>query len=98
MTVRHIVLFSFPEGRDEDFITRMSAGLQRMVAAVPDIAHATWGTDITEGRDNYDFALVLDFADREAYQGYRDHAAHKQFIEDFMRAVPMKKVRVQYEF
>jgi hypothetical protein len=98
MTIRHIVLFSFPDGRDEGFLTRVSAGLKRMAAEIPDIASATWGSDITEGRDNYDYALVLDFSDRDAYQRYRDHPAHKQFIQDFMRAVPMKKVRVQYEF
>ena len=98
MTLRHIVLFSFPEGRDADYLARLSAGLEQLAAAVPDIAEATWGADISAAADNFDYALVLDFADIDAYQRYRVHPAHQQFIRDYMRQVPMEKVRVQYSF
>jgi hypothetical protein len=97
MTVRHIVLFSFVEGRDNAYLARLSAGLADLTAAVPDIQSASWGEDITGRDDNYDFALVTDFADRDAYQRYRVHPAHQKFIEDYMRHPPMRKVRVQFE-
>lgn len=98
MTIRHLVLFSFPEGRDAAYLEKMQAGLAELAAAVPDIETASWGLDITDESNHYDFALVFDFTDRAAYERYRHHPAHRKFIEDYMRAVPMKKVRVQYEF
>jgi hypothetical protein len=98
MTLRHIVLMSFPLGRDAEFIARMQAGIAEMVAAIPDIAAASFGEDLTGSKENFDYALVLDFADRAAYQRYRSHPAHQHFITAFMRERPMVKARVQYEF
>ena len=79
------------------FLARLSAALAELVAAVPDIERASWGEDVSGNAENHDFALVLDFADREAYARYRSHPAHLRFIETQMREVPMRKVRVQYE-
>jgi hypothetical protein len=98
MTIRHIVLFSFPQGRDASYLRRLEQGLAGLAAAIPEIASASWGEDITGRDDNFDFALVTDFADRKAYERYRVHPAHQKFIQDYMRDPPMKKVRVQFEF
>jgi hypothetical protein len=98
VTLRHIVLMSFPDGRDEDFITRMTEGVAAMARAIPDIQAATCGPDVSGQDENYDYALVLDFTDRAAYGRYRVHAAHQAFIAAFMRGRTIEKVRVQYEF
>ena len=98
MTVRHIVLFRFTQGRDDSYLSRLEAGLAELAAAIPDIRSTVWGQDITGRDDNFDFALVTDFADRDAYQRYRVHPAHQQFIDDYMRDPPMTKIRVQFEF
>jgi Stress responsive A/B Barrel Domain len=98
MTVRHIVLMSFPEGIDEDFIARMSTGLSDMAAAIPEVLSASWGRDDSSGADSWDYALVLDFADEEAYRRYRVHPAHERFIALFMRDCPIRKARVRYTF
>jgi hypothetical protein len=98
VTLRHIVLMSFPDGRDEAFIAQMNEGVAAMAHAVPDILAATCGTDVSGQDGNYDYALVLDFADRAAYERYRVHAAHQAFIASFMRGRTIAKVRVQYEF
>jgi hypothetical protein len=98
MTIRHIVLFAFPGGRNATYLKQLDAGLAELVANVPDIAHASWGEDVTGSADNHDFALVMDFADRDAYQRYRTHPAHRHFIETFMRSMPVTKVRAQYQF
>ena len=96
MTVRHLVLFSFPEGRDAAYLERLTAGLEELVAAVPDILEASWGEDISGEEAHFDFALILDFADEAAYQRYRRHEAHRKFIADYMREVAIDKVRVRY--
>jgi hypothetical protein len=100
MTVRQIVLFRFPQGRDQAFLARLDAGLRELVAAAPDVADASWGLDvggeIGGNAGNHDFALVMDFADGAALARYKKHPAHVRFIETYMRAVPMEKVRIQY--
>jgi|SRR5512134_2486032 hypothetical protein len=98
MTVRHVVLMAFPQGRDAEFIARMSTGLAEMTAAIPDILTASWGSDEAAGADSWDYALVLDFADEAAYQRYRVHPVHQQFIAHFMRDRPIRKARVRYAF
>lgn len=98
MTVRHTVLMYFPDGRNADFIAGMSAGLAEMTAAVPEILHASWGEDGTGGADSWHYALVLDFADEQAYQRYRAHPAHQRFIALFMKDRPIHKARVRYSF
>ena len=97
MTIRQIVLFSFPDGPDEKFLTRLSAGLADLVAAIPDIADASWGPGLGENPEHYHYALVQDFADLEALARYKKHPAHLRFIQDYMRELAMHKVRIQYE-
>ena len=100
MSIRQIVLFRFPQGRDDAFLTRLSLGLAELVAVVPEIAEASWGADLGKdiggNADNFDYALVMDFADGAALGRYKAHPAHLRFIQDYMRAVPMDKVRIQY--
>jgi hypothetical protein len=100
MTIRQVVLFRFPEGRDEAYVARLSAGLAELVAAVPDVAAASFGADVGKevggNPDNFDYALVMDFADGAALARYKKHPAHLRFIQDYMRTVPMEKVRIQY--
>ena len=100
MTIRQIVLFAFPEGRDEDYLARLAAGLAELVAAVPDIADASWGPDvgaeIGANPDNWHYALVMDFADAAALARYKKHPSHLRFIEAYMRGRTIHKARIQY--
>jgi hypothetical protein len=100
MTIRQIVLFRFPQGRDPTYLAALDAGLAALVADIPDIAGASWGADIGVeiggNAGNHDFALVMDFADAAALARYKKHPAHLRFIEDYMRSVPMEKARIQY--
>ena len=74
----------------------MSDGVAELATAVPDIRSASWGRDVTGKGDNYHYALVLDFADRAAYERYRAipriSASSKPSC-----ARTIEKVRVQYE-
>lgn len=97
MTIRQIVLFSFPDGPDEKYLARLSAGLADLVAAIPDIADASWGPGLGENPEHYHYTLVQDFADLEALARYKKHPAHLRFIQDYMREIPMNKVRTLYE-
>jgi hypothetical protein len=96
MTIRHVVLIAFPDGVTDEFLAALDAGTAALAAAVPEIIGAAWGRDVTGRSDNYGYAMSFDFADREAYERYRVHPAHQEYIRDYMRTVPMSKVRVQF--
>ena len=96
MTLRQITLFSFPDGVSTDYIARMSAGLAQMVASIPEILDASWGVDVSGNPANFGFALSLDFADRAALDRYKQHEAHRAFIQAYMREIAIDKVRTQY--
>lgn len=98
MTVRHVVLMHFELAPPEGYLERLDTGLAEMVAAIPGIEAAAWGPDATDVAEHADYAMIFDFADRAAYDAYRVHPAHKGFIVQFMREVPMKKTRIQFAF
>ena len=97
MTLRHVVLISFPDGPDEAFLRSLDAGMAQLAADVPEILSACWGTDETGTAEHADYVMMFDFTDRAAYQAYRVHPAHQAFIRDYMGAVPMTKTRIQFQ-
>lgn len=98
MTLRHVVLMHFETDADPAYVERLSHGIAALARDVPEIATAFWGADVTDVEDHADYVLMFDFTDRAAYERYRVHEAHKRFIADFMRDVPMRKTRIQFEF
>jgi hypothetical protein len=96
MTIRHVVLIAFPEGVSDEFLAALDAGTAALAGAVPEIIGAAWGRDVTGRHENYGYAMSFDFVDRAAYERYRVHPDHQQYIRDYMRTVTMNKVRVQF--
>jgi len=72
--VRHIVLWRL-KSRDADFAT-MRRALERQVGRIPGLLRVEVGRAFNEGRRAVDFALVCDFASREALAAYHRHHAH----------------------
>jgi len=72
--VRHIVLWRL-KARDADFATIRQA-LERQVGRIPGLLRVEVGRAFNEGRRAVDFALVCDFASREALAAYHRHGAH----------------------
>jgi hypothetical protein len=95
MTLRHIVLMRFPDGIDEDFVSRMDRAATEMAKAIPEVQASSHGRDVSGNAENWHYAITYDFADKAAYERYRVHPAHKQFIVDYMRGPKIDKVRIQ---
>lgn len=47
--------------------------------------------------DNFDFAVVADFAEPEHYEVYRDHPAHEAVASTLVRPLLAARASVQYE-
>ncbi len=88
--VTHIVLF-----RPRPDITRaegsaLAAALSRALREIPAIRHARIGRRVTHGRayeqlmrEDYEYAVVLDFDDVETLRAYLRHPAHEELAQRF---------------
>lgn len=95
MTLRHIVLMRFPDDLDKEWVARMHRAVDEMAKAIPEVLASTGGHDVSTNPENWHYAIIYDFADAAAYERYRVHPAHKQFIVDYMRGPKIDKVRIQ---
>ncbi len=95
--IRHVVLFTWDD--------QMTGELERqftgeLTALAPQLAglrsyHAGPDAGIIEG--NFDYAVVADFDDAEAYLAYRDNAVHQDIIGRLSRPHARSRASVQYE-
>lgn len=99
MTIRHAVLFRFTDDATEAQIAALSAGLGTM----PDETGAVDGDRYQHGRalglnpGSWDYALVAEFADANAYEAYRDHPAHRSLIHELVEPITEQRASVQFE-
>lgn len=73
--MRRIVLFRRKDGADLDAFTSALQGLSKLNADIPDI-DMWWVAVAPNSTDSWDAALVADFPDAEAMEGFDNHPAH----------------------
>ncbi|GAA4957460.1 hypothetical protein GCM10023224_49200 [Streptomonospora halophila] len=77
MALRHIALFRWSEGTTPAQVAEVEEVLARLPEAIPELDAYTFGSDLGIGSDTFDFAVVADVADEQAYAAYRDHPDHQ---------------------
>jgi hypothetical protein len=73
--VRHIVLWRLKSPADTDFAS-IRAALEAQLGRIPGLLNVEVGRSFNAGKRAADFALVCDFASREALAAYHRHPAH----------------------
>jgi len=71
-------------------------GLERLREELSVIRDYRFGDDAGLAASNFDFAIVADFDDAEAYRVYADHPAHEELIRTLLRPILAERVAVQY--
>ena len=95
---RHVVLLRWtPEATTADQ-EALAEALGRLPDAIPAIRAYRFGPDAGLSGENFDFAVVADFADAEGYELYRDHPAHRAVIAERIRPIVAERVAVQFPF
>ena len=92
---RHVVLFRWKPGTGEKALGALERGLRALPAAVPEIRAYRFGRDALEVKGNFDFAIVADFSDRDAWRRYADHPAHQALIAELVRPITAERAAVQ---
>jgi len=96
MPLHHVAMFKWEEGLDEGHVERVREGLDSMPGAIEQIRGYVHGADIGVLEGTYDYVVVADFDNVEAFHAYRDHPHHMQFIEGVMKGNIAQRASVQY--
>jgi Stress responsive A/B Barrel Domain len=92
---RHVVLFRWKPGTGERELAALETALRALPAAVPEIRAYRFGRDLGEVAGNFDFAIVADFADRDAWRRYVDHPAHVALVAERVRPLVAERAAAQ---
>jgi hypothetical protein len=96
--IRHVVVLTWKADATPDQVAAVEAGLAELEATVPGIVDYCYGPDAGLGAGNGDFAIVADFASVDDYVVYRDHPAHRAFLEGTLRPAIASRSAVQVAF
>lgn len=92
--IRHVVMFTWKPEATEEQREAVAAGLAELPGAIPQIRRYEYGPGMNPG--NKDFVLVADFDGPEDFVAYRDHPAHRAFIERCVEPIAADLARAQY--
>jgi len=95
--LRHVVLFRWKVGTTPGQVEAVRAGAAALPAKIPELRRYTVGPDAGLVEGNWDFAVVADLDDAEAYRRYADHPAHQAFIAERIRPILAARAAVQFE-
>jgi hypothetical protein len=94
---RHVVLFRFiPESTPEQHHAALE-GLRSLPAQIPELVEYRVGPDVGTAEDNFDLAVVADFAEPEHFDIYVHHPAHEAVVSTLVRPIVAARAAVQYE-
>lgn len=94
--LRHVVMFRLREDAPGDALHSIEAGLAQLEEQIEEIGSYRFGADLGLREGNFDYCLVADFEDAEAFKRYAEHPEHRRFIEERLAPVVAERVSVQY--
>jgi hypothetical protein len=95
--LRHVVLFTWRPEATEERLQTVVTELRKLPGVIAEIRAYEVGPDARINRGNFDFAVVADFDDRDAYLIYRNHPAHRAVVEEHITPIAATRAAVQYE-
>lgn len=66
--------------------------------AIPQLLAMTWGDDAQHFEGNFDFVVVMDFADFDQARIYVQHPEHQAYVRDHASKVISERVVVQHDW
>ncbi len=95
--LRHIAMFRLKDDVPEGTYESLKAGLAHLAQTIPQLEAYSYGADAGLRAGNFDFAVVADVANAEAFAGYVEHPAHQAFVDEQLTPVVAERVAVQFE-
>jgi hypothetical protein len=96
--IRHVVVFRWNDSVTDEQLAAMSAALDALPGAIPEIVSYRHGHDLEIGAGNFQYSITADFADADGFATYRDHPEHQRFIADNITGRVAERAAVQFEY
>jgi hypothetical protein len=84
MPFRHVVLMTFADGLDHEFVQTVRERLNQLPQDIDVIRTFVHGADVGISEGNHDYAVIADFDNVDDYRTYRDHPQHLLFIAEIL--------------
>lgn len=94
---RHVVLFRWTAEATDEQKQTVQDRLSGLPGLIPEIKSYSMGTDVGLNPGAYDFAVVADFADKDAYLVYRDQPDHRAIITQHITPIVAERAALQYQ-
>lgn len=95
--LRHIVLLKWIDGTTAEQVAAVTAALDALPPQIDAIARYAHGPDLALAEGRYDYALVGDFADVDAWRAYDTHPVHEKTRADVIVPLVSQRASVQFE-
>lgn len=90
-------MFRWVAGTTPQQVAAATDALRALPAEVPTIRAYVVGPDLQLDEGRWDFVVIGDFDDVEAYQAYAGHPAHLAVIAEHMKPIIGDRAAVQIE-
>jgi hypothetical protein len=88
-------MFRFKQDAPSNTVRSIEEGLARLPDLIEEIESYRFGADLGLRAGNFDFCLIAEFADAEAFARYADHPEHQRFIRERITPSVAERVSVQ---
>jgi hypothetical protein len=95
--IRHIALIRFKDEVTSGDIENLEAGLRALPEKISAIEAYAFGRDLGVSEGTWDFAIVADFADVEAFHAYQADPDHVEVLAYLSRPLTAEIKRIQFE-
>jgi hypothetical protein len=94
--LRHIVLLRWKPDADEAAREAVREAIAAMPGRTSEIRTLRWGDNVGNRPNAYDFAVVMDFDDRAAFDRYLAGDAHREYVVGPARAAVASIAAIQH--
>ena len=93
--IRHVALFRFRPGVSAARRHAFHIAVRGLRDLVPQVSSLAAGPTLNLQPGGFDYVLMVDVADAEAFWAYKEHPAHQRLIEEHIRPCVEETVRAQ---
>jgi len=92
----HVAMFKFEDGTTAEQVAAVTAGLAALPDAIDVLAGYRFAPDagVTEG--SWDYVVIADLPDADAYLTYKNHPAHRAVVDELIAPIVREAARVQF--
>jgi hypothetical protein len=94
--LHHVICLRFRDGTTDEQVDQLVDGLMGLRGQIDTIRSMRMGRDLRIRPDNFEFASLIEFDDEDGYLHFRDHPAHQQVVQDYIRPIIAERAGVVF--